>query len=148
MDGYPQKFTSDPTAQRGAAMQRRNVSCLHYRDKAMKKCIIDYSTKTGPLRAYGSRPAGRMPRGGKRGRVRGYSPGARRHLIREIHRLAARWEKLRPIFITLTLPGKDWEQIEHKAAFKRWRARLCTFIPGVWGAGKVSWPSPHEEGRR
>lgn len=99
----------------------------------MNKCIIDYGTKTGPIRAYASRPAHQIPTGRKRGRVRGYSPGARRRLRQEIHRLAARWEHLRPVFITLTLPGKDWEQVDYQAVFKRWRERLRVFIPGVWG---------------
>ena len=74
-----------------------------------------------------------MPVGGRRGPITGYSANARRRFMREIYRLAARWEYLYPIFITLTLPGKDWEQIDYKAAFKRWRERLCAFIPGVWG---------------
>ena len=112
---------------------RRFLSTPQRKSTAMKKCIIDYGTKTGPIRAYAPRPAHQMPTGRRRRRVRGYSPDARRRLRQEIHRLAARWEKLRPIFITLTLPGKDWEQIDYKAAFKRWRERLRALIPGVWG---------------
>ena len=42
-------------------------------------------------------------------------------------------EKQRPVFITLTLPGRDWEQIDYQDAFKRWRERLCQYVPGVWG---------------
>ena len=33
----------------------------------------------------------------------------------------------------MTLPGKDWKQIDYKAAFKRWRIRLCNHVSGVWG---------------
>ena len=99
----------------------------------MAKYIIDHGTKRGPVRAYTPTPAGSMPQGGRRGPITGYSPGARSRFMREIHRLAARWGYLHPISITLTLPGKDWEQIDYKAAFKRWRERLRAFIPGVWG---------------
>ena len=106
----------------------------YYKEKVTDEYyIIDYGAETGPLRAYTPIPAGRMPTGGKRGPITGYSPSARRRLVREIDRLSARWEKLRPIFITLTLPGKDWEEINYKAAFKRWWIRLCQYVPGVWG---------------
>ena len=95
--------------------------------------IIDYGTKTGPIRLHESIPIGRMPTGGKRGPITGYSSGARLRLRQEIFSLAVRWEELRPIFITLTLPGKDWKQIDYKAAFKRWGERLRNYVPRVWG---------------
>lgn len=98
-----------------------------------KLYIVDYGSKAGPIRAYKPTPAGRMPRGGRRGPITGYSPEARRRFVREIHRLAVRWEGRPPLFVTLTLPGRDWKRIDYKAAFKRWRERLCDAVPGVWG---------------
>ena len=54
----------------------------------MEKYLIDYGSKTGPIRAYAPPPKGSMPTGGRRGPVKGFSPGARRRLRRGIHRLA------------------------------------------------------------
>lgn len=128
-----QKNSPQSLSPNGDAVMQRFLSTPQRKGEAMNKCIIDYGTKTGPIRAYTPRPAHQIPTGRKRGCVQGYSPGARRRLMREIHQLAACWEYLRPVFITLTLPGKDWEQIDYKAAFKRWRERLRAFVPGVWG---------------
>ena len=97
----------------------------HRKGNAMEKYLIDYGSKTGPIRAYAPPPTGSMPTGGRRGPVKGFSSSARRNFVREIHRLTVRWEKLRPLSVTLTLPGRNWEQIDYQAAFKRWRAASC-----------------------
>ena len=104
-----------------------------------KRYIVDYGSTTGPIRSYSPAPAGTMPLGGRRGKIAQYSPRSRRNFTRKIHKLSARWEQIAPLSVTLTLPGKSWEQIAPGVVFKRWTARLSYTTPEVWGVWVIEY---------
>ena len=73
----------------------------------------------------------------KRGKITTYSSDSKHRLTLQGFRLTrafldahSRWALL---FVTLTLPGKDWESIDYKRAFKLFRDRLRAEYPDAYG---------------
>lgn len=91
----------------------------------------------GSLVQLGGQPASSVPRGGRRGRIVGYSARSRRELMKALDAIDQDQAGL-PQFVTLTYPADwpgDWRV--WKKHLDRWVKRLRREHPEAWGVWRL-----------